>query len=147
MDVPVAEPASDDEGRAARRAADSIAATTPQATPLMAGTVQIARGAYRDKLFEVPPGVNCTLTGTADGAGRDFDVLLFPALDMLAWRADPHAGKSVWRSESTKGGNLDVPLTQPGKYDLVVSNRSAWFLARTVTIKAQLLCTRDWPPS
>lgn len=146
ISVPV-DQTSDADNRAARRAADSIAATTPQSTPLIQGTVEISRGAFRERLFEVPPGLHCNLTGNADGTGRPFDVLVFPALDVLAWRADPHAGKPLWQSMSTKAATLAVPLPDAGKYDLVIPNRTAWFLARTVTVKAGLLCTRDWPPS
>lgn len=131
--------------RAARRAADSIAAITPQILPVMEGTVEVPRGTFQLKGFEVPQDSHCTLDGHSEG-DRDFEVLVVPSPGMAAWRADAQAGNPVWRSGLTKAASLAVALPGPGNYDLVVSNRAAWFLARTIATKIQLSCTRDWPP-
>jgi hypothetical protein len=139
-------PGSDERRRAERRAADSIAATTPQITHLMDGLFEIPRGAYRDKGFEVPADSHCTVTGDSDGGAREIEVLVLPSTDMSAWRGDAQAGKPAWRSGLTKSATLSVSLPDAGTYSLVVSNRDAWFLSRTVKTKIQLECTRDWPP-
>jgi hypothetical protein len=148
LDGPLpADPAPVADHRAERRAADSVAATTPEVTLVMEGTAELPRGAFRQQTFVVPTNSHCTLTGDSDGAGRDFEVLVMPSLDMLAWRADAEAGKPVWRSGPTRAATIDVSLSEPGVYDLVISNRAAWFLARSVKTKIQLSCTGDWPPS
>jgi hypothetical protein len=141
------DPAADAARRAQRRAADSIAATTPVSTPLMEGAATIARGTFESRGFDVPPNAHCTLTGTLESDGRDFEALVFPAPEMPGWRVDAHAGKAVWQSGPTHAATLTVPLPGPGTYDLVISNRAAWFLSRTVKSKVQLVCTRDWQMS
>jgi hypothetical protein len=131
--------------RAERRAADSIAITTPQSTPLMEGAVEIRRGAIQSKGFEVPTASHCTVTGNSDAGGRDFEVLVLSSPDMAAWRADAQAGSPVWRSGLTNSATLDVSLPRAGNYDLVISNRAAWILSRTVNTKVQLVCVHNWP--
>jgi hypothetical protein len=139
------DPSSNADGRAQRRAADSIAATTPQVTPVMERTAEIASGGFQLEAFVVPPSSHCTLTGSSD-SDKSFEVLVMPNSDMAAWRSGDRANP-VWQSGRAKSITVDISLTNAGIYDLVISNRAAWFLTRKITTKVELTCTGDWPPS
>ncbi len=138
------DPASSADGRAERRAADSIAATTPQVTSVMERTAEIASGGFQLETFVIPPTSHCTLSGNSESA-RAFEVLIMPSTDMAAWR-NGGRGNPVWQSGRTKSVTLDVAMSDPGIYNLVISNRAAWFLTRKITTKVELTCTGDWPP-
>ena len=141
----LSDPAAAADGVAERRAADSIAANTPQVTPVMERTAEITSGGFQLEAFVVPPSSHCTLSGTSESA-RDFEVLIMPSSEMAAWRTG-EPGKPVWQSGRTKSATLDVTIADAGIYNLVISNRAAWFLTRKITTKVELTCTGDWPPS
>jgi hypothetical protein len=132
--------------RAERRSQDSIAAVTPRYSVLFVDSTAIAHGGYLFKEFEINPGYHCNVVGTAIASGSDFEALLLPSDQMVAWQADPATSKPFWRSGLTQSATLDVAIP-PGKFFAIVSNRAAWLLSHTVKTHLQLRCTRDWPLS
>jgi predicted nucleic acid-binding Zn ribbon protein len=133
---------------AARRAADSIRAVTPTFLPLLTKNGDpIAAHSYTFDEFTMAPGTACTVVGQVTGSGDGIEVLVMPYDEMVAWQANPATGNPTWRSGLTTNAYVNTAIPIPGRYTVVISNRSAWLLTHVVNTDLQLKCTRKWPPN
>jgi hypothetical protein len=120
--------------------------------PLVSVKVVDAKAANigpRDALtykFDLPEtDQKCKLIGQLRGNGA-VEVLLMRDDDYILWQANPAAiPHSAWEPIRGLDVALDYQLADPGAYYLVVSN-ALYPAPKTVTVKAQVKCTKELRP-
>jgi len=135
--------------RATQRAADSVRAVTPRVLALIDETKSLNAGQYQMAGAVVGAGrQTCRMVGklAAAAAGSDFTAYVFTDQQLINWQANT-SSDAVWASGKVTSAGLDLALPGPGKYTLVVSNKSAILFAHQVQMQARLVCVGQWPPT
>jgi hypothetical protein len=131
--------------------ADSLSVPAPPPPPpheisvLDASELRLPPGEHFDTAFVVydPHSRPCTFYGHVqglEGGRRDVEVYLLDEDGHVNW----HNGlepNSLYASGRTAATTLELPLREPGKYHLLISNRFSVFTAKTVQVEnARVIC-------
>lgn len=108
-------------------------------TGVVAGYVNAAIGGEQIKHF----GMNVTGSGTCRlrgrvqvlrGGNRDVHVVVLTAEEFEIYRVKGQYSE-IFRERNTSDYTLDVELPGPGRYELVVSNRTSWLTPKYVLVE------------
>lgn len=92
--------------------------------------------------FSIPSTTTCAVTGRVvglAGGNKDFQALVMDENNFLNWKTN-HQAQVYWQSGQVAATNIDVRLSGPATYYLVVSNVFSPVTAKTVKVQAQAEC-------
>ncbi len=131
-------------------AALALASCTPGSTDKEVMTVanddavDIPAASYISYEFKLNRLADCRMTGRVRGlagGNKDFQVVIVDEDGFLNWKTS-HRAMALFSTDQVAAATLDLSLSRPGTYYLVVSNAFSVLTEKTVQVNAKVTCGR-----